>query len=152
MTIEITEETPEDYSEKTIEEVLEIGKEHWEEVKIFDERYRVRTNYFLAKPKDKVSLITARENGKVVGYILLLISESIFSDAQQAIVTVFYVKKEKRGSFLWKSLLEYAQEVCRARGIPKLSVYGSARVDLYPIMHRLGFSPETIIYSKSVGG
>jgi GNAT superfamily N-acetyltransferase len=97
-----------------IEEMLPLGKAHHDEAfpnEVFDPDVQVLG---MAWQSGSMKIITARDEGRLVGYIVWSIGPDIFNKSISATCLALYLEKEARGK--GKEMLEFSVQIMLALG------------------------------------
>ena len=132
----------ETYSD-VIEEIKPLLKLQWEEVCIFDkERISLKPNwkgYQLLADTKILHIITARDNQKLIGYYVSIITPHIhYMDVLVAENDIVYLDKKYRKGLTGYKLIKFAVEQLKLK--VQIIILGmKAKQSFMPLAQRLGF-------------
>ena len=86
--------------------------------------------------KEKSILISAKDNGTIIGALKLRISRTT------ANIGAFVVVKDKRGSGIGSKLIEESIEIAKARGCEKVWLFTMPALAAYKFYKKHGFTEE----------
>lgn len=129
----------------TIDEALPLCMEHWEEVpfgKWPEIGLCVNTElYEIAEQLGNLLTIIARDDGKLVGYVLLMGCEMNHHKGMwHASTDVVYVHPEYRGKEkgVFAQMMKLAHEECKSKGVDFLSVAVNPNYDFSGSLEEIG--------------
>ena len=109
--------------------------------------------YRLLEAKDKLLIIGARDDGKLVGYISIFINtHPHYKHLLFANEDVMFVVPEHRDSSTGILLLKHAEKAMRGRGCHFFTVRTKVDHDHSLIFKRLGFTPIDHVFIKRLDG
>jgi len=133
-------------------DALPIITRHWREISAWpDIPLSVDVEKYLAVERDgKLRLVTAREDGVLVGYALFIVSpHGHYQGSLQALQDVFYVDPSRRGYRLGLKLLKASEALLKAEGVQVVHHHVKCA---HPALGRLlelrGYDWVERIYSK----
>jgi GNAT superfamily N-acetyltransferase len=137
---------------KDIEPLLE---EHWELVALNQGKIKLNPDYEEYARLDAAGVLkcfTARKDGALVGYFILLVSKSIhYSDHLFAVNDVIFVKPDSRAGATGYKLIKYAEDYCKDMGVSVLTLNTKVHLPFDKLMLHMGFDLIERIYSKYLG-
>lgn len=100
-----------------------------------------------------IHLTTAREDGKLIGYLVYIVSHHLhYSTSLTAYADVLYLVPEKRsGSGVGLRLIRFAEKDLKLKGVQRVLQNVKVDNDWSPILCFLGYKPFETIYSKLLG-
>ena len=133
-------------------EAESLLKEHYNELTLNKEVMKLSpdwVSYFLIEAKKGLIIITAREDGKLVGYAAFFIGQHMhYKDSKTAQNDVLYMHKDYRRGFMGVRLIKESEKHLKHEGVVKVFWHIKDSNNFYPIMDRLGYSKEETIVSK----
>jgi len=137
---------------KDIEPLLE---EHWELVASNQGKIKLNPDYEEYARLDAAGVLkcfTARKDGALVGYFILMVSKSIhYSDHLFAVNDVIFVKPDSRAGATGYKLIKYAEEYCKEIGVSVLTLNTKVHIPFDKLMVHMGFELIERVYSKFLG-
>ena len=138
------------------DELLPIFHEHWQVLGPYKDRMPLapdRELYGYLESTGALLMLTARQNGELLGYIIIVVKRGLhYSTTLQAITDIPYVKQSVRGRGVGVRLFLAAQEELKARKVGPWFASLKIGSPLEPSMHRLltwiGMTPSDRQYSK----
>lgn len=129
--------------EEVFEELLPLAEEHWDEVPFGPwKELGLQLNhemYFVLEEQGFLRLITARDEGELVGYLALLASEmNHHKGIYQATSDVIYVDPAYRDKGVAKAMLEFAFQDMKANGVEFLNLAVNPNYDFSEFCERSG--------------
>lgn len=137
-------------------ELLPLFESHWRELGPFRDRMPLSPNlpiYSYLETANQLVTLTARHNGKLVGYLIAKTGPGLhYSKTNQAITDLPYVLPEFRGRGIVVRLFKAAEEIFKAQNVGPWFAGSKINSPLHPSMDRLlrwiGMEPQDIQYSK----
>ena len=127
--------------------------EHWKEVAANQDQIKLNPDWAKYAELDRSgSLIAmiARDQGKVIGYLVLIISEHLhYKDHKFAHNDVFYVKPEYRGA-LGDELLKAGEKEARSLGASVMLMNAKVYADYSPMLEKHNFNLFEKVYIKGL--
>ncbi len=137
---------------KDIKPLLE---EHWELVALNQGKIKLNPDYEEYARLDAAGVLkcfTARKDGALVGYFILMVSKSIhYSDHLFAVNDVIFVKPNSRAGATGYKLIKYAENYCKEMGVSVLKLNTKVHLPFDKLMLHMGFDLIERIYSKYLG-
>lgn len=136
-------------------EAMPLTVKHWDEVPFGpwkDIGLDVNTeNYLLAEQEGYLRVLIVRDEGKLVGYVILLTSEmNHHKGVWQAVTDVIYVDPEYRGKGVAKMLFEACTLECKNNGISFFSVVVNPNLDFSSMLEKMSAKLTDKIYTWRV--
>jgi len=134
------------------EELKELFPEHWEETEVDKYEIELNPDYELYQTLDKlnkIQVITVRENKKLIGYHISLLSFNMHSKKSfTAFTDSFFIKKEFRKGQIGIKLFQYMEKKLKEKNVQKIYVGTKFTLDLSRLFEYLNYKPVEKIYSK----
>lgn len=128
---------------------------HWELVALNQGEIKLNPNWKEYANLDSAGILrifTARDDGKLVGYFVLIISESIhYKDHLFANNDVIFVLPDSRAGATGYKLIKFAEEYCRKAGVSLMMINTKVHIPFDSLMITMGFDLIERIYSKFLG-
>lgn len=137
------------------EEIREIGRENWDAVKYppLDE-FEFANNddaYRLMEDENILRVITARVDGELAGYVIIVVSPLQHHANNLAGNEIgFFVKPEYRNGRIGIGLINKAYELCEEAGVDALTFSVTPTIDYSPLLERAGFVETERVYMKRI--
>lgn len=126
---------------KIYDELLPLFLEHWRELGPYKDRMPLSPNvpvYEFLESVDQLVTLTARKNGKLVGYLIAKTGPGLhYSGTNQAITDIPYVHPSIRGRGIGFRLFEAAEAEFKRRGVGPWFASLKIGSALEPSMHKL---------------
>ena len=142
----------EEAGEKVMKECLRLGQMHYDEV-YEDKKDKVPRNWnwqFLKICNDNhlLHMVTTRdEEGKMVGYFVVLVSPDMLSSTFKAEDLAIFVHPDHRGNGVWSLMLAKVEELLTTNGVASMTLKFQAGFnDQLPV--REGYKLREYLYEK----
>lgn len=97
-------------------------------------------------------ICTLRDAGILVGYLMFISTKmSHYRTVPMCYEDTFYVAPEYRGTMLGYRFIKFCIEAMKETGARVLRVSNKMKADYGPMWKRLGFEPEEIVYTMTLG-
>lgn len=107
--------------------------------------------YLKAESEDKLFILTARVDGALVGYnVMLLLHHPHYRDARVAQNDVIYVVPEYRRGRVGLGLIKYFEAAMRGCGFDKIYYHAKLANDFGRLLERMDYLPVETVYAKSL--
>jgi len=140
--------------DQAVNDIQELIKLHYEEIALNKDvipldpdwdKYRALMNNNLA------CLITARDDGKLVGYsIFFVTSHPHYKSTIFANNDLIYLHPDYRKGMVGVRLIQYSEQHLRQLGVAKILWHVKFNKDFTRVLHRLGYVDEDIIVGKII--
>lgn len=135
------------------DELNSLAEKHYYEVE--DGRMPFKINkdaYIEIDRNDGLLLITARDNGELIGYILNFISNSLHNaDSLTSTNDAIYVKPGYRGMGIFKQLFERMEDELKISGVEYVVMTIKKQFDIGLYLEEKGFNEIEHNYEKYLG-
>jgi len=149
--IEYKEET----YDQVIDEIKPLLEDHWEEIALHKDTIKLNPDYDRYEKMFKsgqMRIVTARDDGKLVGYCILLLYHHIhYKDQFMAMDDIFFIAKDYRKGLTGVKLFIKTEEIMKQYGVKKLSMNVKVHQDVGPIFERLGYKETERMFTKMIG-
>lgn len=99
----------------------------------------------------RLHIMTARDDGKIIGYCSFLEGESLhYEGVNNFEVDAFYLLKEYRKGLTGYKLLKEAHEMCKREGATHIIQKCKVSADLSKLFERMGFTKIEYTFMKEV--
>lgn len=137
------------------EELKPLLHEHWHLVAMYQDKIKLNPDwkeYARLDAAGVLRIFTARQDGKLVGYFVLVIQKSLhYSDHYFATNDVIFVKPDSRANATGYKLLKYAEDYCRDCGVSLLTINTKVSLPFDKLMTNNGFDYAERVYTKYLG-
>jgi GNAT superfamily N-acetyltransferase len=138
-----------------LEEVKPILPIHWEELALHKEKVPLDPQYNVYLERDAqggVISITAREDGKLIGYFVGFIAPGLhYQTCLTCTMDIFYVHPDHRGGGTGYHLFKSAEKKLKRRGVQRLFVGSKLHKDASWLFEKLGYEEVERYYSAWLG-
>ena len=128
----------------------ELWKEHYDEIAVDKERMEMAPDvsfYQVCEDAGMLSILTARQNGKMIGYFLFIVRpHPHYRNVLCAFEDAYFMSKSCRKGMAGVRLIAEAEKVAKARGAKKLCVFTKMFKDLGKIYERRGYKLTDHVY------
>jgi GNAT superfamily N-acetyltransferase len=137
-----------------IDEAVPLLQRHYEEIALNKATTPLAPDwsaYATLEAAGFLHIVTARDEGKLVGYSAYIVGQrNLHYDFQMAETDIFYLAPEYRKGMAGVALLKFSETSLRAIGVQRIVTKTklSPEHDLGPLLERLGFSPIERVYTK----
>ena len=136
---------------KVRREIEPLLQKHYDEIALNKDIIKLNPDWEGYAKLDAINALrvyTARKDGKLVGYFVVIVSKSLhYRDHLFANNDIIFLAKSARRGLTGMKLIKYAVEALRAEGITKLHVNTKAHQPFDPILERMGFEEIERVYS-----
>ena len=134
------------------EDILPLIEEHWEEIALNKDVIKLNPDWDAYSAYDYIGSLrvyTARDEGQLVGYFLVLVSKSLhYKDHTFANNVITFLRKSAREGMTGVKLIKSAIKCLEAEGVSKILINTKTHQPFDVILERLGFDCIERIYSK----
>ena len=138
-----------------LKEVKPILPIHWEELALHKEKVPLDPQYNVYLERDAqggVILVTAREDGKLIGYFVGFIAPGLhYQTCLTCTMDIFYVHPDHRGGGTGYHLFKSAEKELKRRGVQRLFVGSKLHKDASWLFEKLGYEEVERYYSAWLG-
>lgn len=134
-----------------IEEFLPLLREHFKEIAHFKDIVLDPdfAKYEAMDLTGRLLILTARVEGELVGYAIYFVMPALhYRRSLQAFQDVLYVAPEYRGGLLGMRLLKRSDQELKRMGVEVVRQHMKAAHSFGPLLARLGYELEDLIYVK----
>jgi hypothetical protein len=135
-------------------ECLLLGKDHYDEVESKANAIPYNVNYSLMKVMAEnglLSVVTVRDEGKLVGYMGNLVGEDFFTSRLEAKELGIYLAPEARKGTAFLRMMKKMEEVMKAKGVVTQYLMFKEGHDV-GLAYKLGYTKTETIYQKHLEG
>ena len=130
-------------------------EQHWEEIALNKDKIKVNPDwdaYYALQEQGKLDIFTARDDGILVGYFVVFVSQHIhYKDHLFAKNDLIYLAPSYRKGFVGVNLIKFAEKALKEDGISVMVINTKNHKPFHKLMLFLGFSPSETLYSKYIG-
>ena len=138
-----------------LKEVKPILPIHWEELALHKEKVPLDPQYNVYLERDAqggVISVTAREDGKLIGYFVGFIAPGLhYQTCLTCTMDIFYVHPDHRGGGTGYHLFKSAEKELKRRGVQRLFVGSKLHKDASWLFEKLGYEEVERYYSAWLG-
>lgn len=138
---------------ENIDELMSIFEEHYNELE--DKKdvlfpFNFNWEYYdKMEKKDSLIFVSARKNGKLIGYCISFIMPSFFNCHLWTCFThIFYVKKSERKNLAGLKMVNFLENVLEKMDITEWFAGNRLNFDLSLFYKRKGFEPLEFLHRK----
>lgn len=136
-------------------EMEPILVQHWQEIALGHDKVPLdiaRDRYQALCDSGALHIVTARDQGVMVGYHVAIISGHLhYMSTMHAITDVYFVLPAYRKGFTGIRLFKYVEAAMRNLGVKKLITGTKLHLDMGKILRRLQYQPTETVYTKYIG-
>lgn len=136
-------------------DILPLLDEHWDEVAVNKDTIAMNPcwdTYAALESVNKLGIFTARLDGELIGYFVIVASENPhYKGHIFGVNDVIYLKPEYRGTYLGSNLITFAENTAKEVGVSVLVINTKTHVPFDGVLNRLGFTHIENVYSKKLG-
>jgi len=137
------------------EEAIPLLREHYKEIGLYNDKVLFDPaidQYEVMDDMDMLYILTARDDGKLIGYYSCFIQPNLhYQQTLTSVNDVFYIHPDFRKGFVGIKLLKEAEKHMRALGVDVMSLEFKTYAPLDPLLERLGWDYTARFYSKYIG-
>ncbi len=135
-------------------EIKPLLDEHWQEIALNKDSVKLNPNwraYADLASSGGLRVYTARQDGNLVGYFVLIVSESIhYKDHLFANNDIIFIKKNHRKGTAGIRLIKYAVNSLKSEGVTLININTKTHQSFGPVLKRLKFDHIESVYSLKV--
>lgn len=139
-----------EYSWETCLECIELGILHFNEVESKKDKIPYNVDKAMAKAlfeADLLHIVTARDEGKLVGYFLSLVSPDLLTSELSAKEIGIFLHPDYRGSTLFIRMVKHTEKTLASLGIRQMLImFKEGHNDQLP--EKIGFEKTETVYQK----
>lgn len=136
-------------------DVRELIQRHWEDIALNQDKIKLNPNWEGYAELDRAGMLrffTARQDGELIGYFLLIVSRSLhYKDHLFANNDILFLHPDHRKGTAGLRLIRFAEQSLRDEGVSLMNVNTKIHAPFDVIMQRMGFNLIERIYSKYLG-
>lgn len=136
-------------------DIQPLLEQHWEEIALNKDKIKLNPDwdqYELLEYDGKLKGFTARTDGKLIGYFVVIVSTGLhYKDHLFAANDVIFLHKDYRRGYTGIRLIDFAEACLKEDGVSVLTINTKIHQPFDPILERLGYSPIERVHSKYLG-
>jgi len=136
-------------------DILPLIEEHWELIALNKGSIKLNPDweqYAALDASGIMKMFTARDNGELVGYFILLVNNSLhYKDHVFAVCDIIFVTPEARKGATGYKLLKYAENWCVENNVSLLNINTKVHMPFDSLLEKTGFNLIERLYSKYLG-
>ena len=136
-----------------LKEALPLFKIHWEELdKGYHPELDIDFETYSNLEKAKIlTVVTARDNSKLIGYSVNLVSPSLhFKKTKQSFADFFFILKDYRKGFVGIKLFKEVEKVLKNKDVERIHMGSRVNLSLSSLFKKLGYTPYEEVYFKDL--
>lgn len=141
--------------EDTLEELVPLLEKHYEEIAMYQDKIEFNPDYDKYLSLEElgiIHLVTAREEGEIVGYHLSLVSPNLhYSDHLYAVNDIVFLKEELRKTKTGLEMFKYAEDTLKEKGVSVLTVHMKTKQPFDSLCEGLSYDYAERLYTKYIG-
>ena len=106
--------------------------------------------YCAMQDAGQLCIVTARKFGKLIGYHCSTVTRHLHYNSKTAYTDVFYIDPLHRKGPVGIRLFKEAEKALIAMGVERIYSGTKLKLDIGPILERLGYNPIERVYTKVV--
>jgi len=138
-----------------INEIKPLLEHHYEEIALDKDVIKLNPDYDMYKKlcdSGVMKIITARDDGKLVGYLIAIIKYHLhYKDSLTAIDDIFYLDKSYRKGLTGVKLFIKTEEILKKYGVQRVVLNTKLHHDVGAIFDRLGYKETERVFTKIIG-
>lgn len=128
---------------------------HWSEIALNQDKIKLNPDwgvYNQLEQAGKLKIFTARDDGKLVGYFVVIVDRHIhYKDHLFANNDILFVDKKYRKGFTGIKLVKFAEKCLKEDGVSVLTINTKVHQPFDKMLTFLKFNKIERIYSKYIG-
>mgnify|MGYP001174701679 FL=1 len=136
------------------DEIKPLIEEHWEEIALNQDVIKLNPDweaYAALDTAGKLRVYTARKNGELLGYFVLIVGPSLhYKDHVFANNDIIFLRADVREGFTGIKLIKYAVECLEREGVRQININTKIHQPFDRILERQGFENIERVYAKCV--
>ena len=136
----------------TIVEASELLRLHYAEIAPFKDLFKLNPDvvtYIKLQAAGILHIVTARSNGKLIGYVSLIVKEHIhYKDVLMATDDIHFLHPDWRKGGTGLRMLRFAEQKMREKGVKVMALRTKIASNHGVLFERLGFEPMDVVYLK----
>lgn len=134
------------------DDIQELIKLHWEEIALNKDAIKLNPDWDRYEEAEKHGALrgfTARVDGKLVGYFVVLVTRSLhYQDHFFAMNDILYLHPDHRKGMAGVKLIKFATDCLADDGVSVVFINTKMHRPFGPILERLGFDHVEQVYAK----
>lgn len=140
-------------AEKFKQDSAQLFQDDWDETNPFAEQIDFKLDYekyFILEKQGRLLIVTARDEGKLVGYIGFIASSSLHHKETVARSAGLFVAKTHRGGMLGYKLIKRAIELQKGTTVKKIRISFGPFKDISKMLKRIGMTHAETVYEMVI--
>lgn len=137
------------------QDIKPLLEQHWEEIALNKDKIKLNPcwgTYGELERSGSLKIFTARDNGKLVGYFVVVVSKHMhYKDHLFANNDIVFVAKEYRKGFVGVNLIKFAEKCLKEDGVSVMTINTKVHQPFDKLLDFLKFTKIERIYSKYIG-
>jgi GNAT superfamily N-acetyltransferase len=143
------------YSQALVDEMQPLLRAHYEEIAWRPDKIALDPDYTRYEKLEALGILriyTARTFGELTGYAIFLVQPHLhYKGNLTAINDIVFVWPNRRGAFVGKKLLGFAEKELRAEGVRTLGLHIKEAHNWGAMAQHLGFEKVEALWLKWIG-
>ena len=136
-------------------DIRPLIQRHWEDIALNKDKIKLNPDwdaYHTLEQAGALKAFTAREDGKLVGYFVVIIQYNLhYKDHLFASNDIIFLHPDYRKGRTGIKLIQFAEKCLKEDGVSVLSINTKVHKPFDKLMQFLGFNLVERIYSKYIG-
>ncbi|HQT82291.1 MAG TPA: GNAT family N-acetyltransferase [Ferrovaceae bacterium] len=125
---------------------------HFEEVAADKDKIKLNVHlegYYWFEQHHQLHVIVCKKGSELIGYFIGIVRPHLhYKNSLTAYTDIFYINPEYRKGRAGINLFKYAEKTLWHRGVQRIYMGTKLKLDIGPILDRLGYNPIERIYTK----
>ena len=138
-----------------VEDAKELLERHWEEIAVNKDKIKLNPHweaYVDLEDKGQLRIFTARENGKLIGYFVVIIGVNLhYKDHVFAVNDILYLHSSWRKGLTGVKLIKFAEKCLKLEGVSVMSINTKTHRPFDSLMSYLKYDLVERVYQKYIG-
>ena len=135
-------------------EAIELLKLHWEEVAPYKDIFTINpelTRYHFLEENGNLCVVAARDEGKLIGYIVMIIApHHHYQHILAANDDLHFIHKDYRRGGLGSQMFKFVEEEMKKLGVKFIAMRTKVSHDHGKLFTHLGYEAMDVIYTKKL--
>lgn len=145
----------EEWFDEVVEDIKPLIENHWEEIALNKEKIKLNPDweiYEALNDIDRLRIFTVRDDGRLVGYNILIINKHLhYKDHVFAVNDLIFIDEAYRGRTVAYRLIKYVEKMLKESGVSVMVMNMKVKSPFDKLLEGCGFTYVERIYSKYIG-
>ena len=141
--------------DECLEEVKPLLEEHYELVAMYKDRVELLPDYTRYYDMEKVNMlhiVTARDEGKLIGYFISVVSPHMhYMSTKYAVNDIVFIEEAYRKTKVGLDMFKFTEEALKADGVDVIVIHMKTSLPFDSLCEGLGYDYAERNYSKYIG-